>query len=101
KMLLTPDTPKAEKPKPKPKALTRDEKLGLKAEVRKAEERVNKISEMRDKLSQKLADPALYEDARKGELETWNKKYAEVMEGLERAEFLWMSALEKLEKAET
>jgi ATP-binding cassette subfamily F protein 3 len=27
----------------------------------------------------------------------WNKKYAEVMEALERAETLWMNALEKLE----
>ncbi len=99
KMLLTPDKPKAaEKPKLKAKVLTRDEKLALKADVRKAEERVTKISEMRDKLSKKLADPVLYEDGRKGELETWNKKYAEVMQGLERAEALWMAALEKLEK---
>lgn len=100
KMLITPDKPvKTEKAKPKPKVLTRDEKLALKAEVRKAEERVNKITDMADKLSKKLADPALYEDARKGELETWNKKYAEVREGLERAETLWMQALEKFEKA--
>ncbi len=99
KMLLTPDKPKAaEKPKLKAKVLTRDEKLALKADVRKAEERVTKISEMRDKLAKKLADPVLYEDGRKGELETWNKKYAEVMQGLERAEALWMAALEKLEK---
>jgi ATP-binding cassette, subfamily F, member 3 len=56
---------------------------------------------MRDKLSVKLADPALYEKTRKGEVEVWQKKYAEVMEGLDRAESLWMSALEKLETAET
>jgi ATP-binding cassette subfamily F protein 3 len=61
---------------------------------------VAKISDMRDKLATKLADPALYEDGRAGELETWNKKYAEVMEGLDRAEALWMSALEKLEAAQ-
>ena len=54
-----------------------------------------KINEMRDKLAKKLADPALYEDTRVGELEIWNKKYAEVMEGLDRAEALWMAALEK------
>ena len=35
-----------------------------------------------------------------GELETWNKKYAEVMEALGRAEAMWMAALEKLERAE-
>ena len=39
-------------------------------------------------------------DARRGELETWNRKYAEVMEGLHRAEALWMEAQEKLEQAE-
>ena len=101
KLLLTPEKPKTtEKPKPKPKALTRDERLALKSDVRKAEERVTKINAMREKLAEKLADPELYEDARKGELETWNKKYAEVMNGLERAEALWMAALEKLEKAD-
>ena len=101
KMLITPEKPKvAEKPKPKPKAISRDELLALKAEVRKAEERVKKINDMRDKLAKKLADPVLYEDGRKGELETWNKKYAEVMNGLERAESMWMQALENLEKAQ-
>ena len=54
---------------------------------------------MRDKLAKKLADPELYEDSRKGELETWNRKYAEVMEGLDRAEALWLAAQEKLEAA--
>jgi ATP-binding cassette subfamily F protein 3 len=38
---------------------------------------------MAEKLSKKLADPALYEDARKGELVTWNSKYAEVRDALE------------------
>ncbi len=102
KMLLTPEKP-AQKDKPKiekPKRATRDELQGLKSDVRKAEDRVSKINDMRDKLAKKLADPILYEDARKGELETWNKKYAEVMQGLERAEALWMQALEKLEKAQ-
>ncbi len=60
-----------------------------------------KINDMRDKLAKKLADPALYEDARKGEVEVWQKKYAEVMGALERAESIWMASLEKLEKAET
>ncbi len=32
--------------------------------------------------------------------EVWQKKYAEVMEALDRAEALWIAALEKLEKAE-
>jgi len=73
KMLLTPDTRKADKAKPpkpaKPK-ITRDQML------------------------------ALYEDARKGELETWNRKYAEVRDALKKAESLWMVALEKLDAAQ-
>ncbi|MGC1504995.1 MAG: ABC-F family ATP-binding cassette domain-containing protein [Sulfitobacter sp.] len=105
KMLLTPVKPvsknpnKAKKEAPKPKRASRDEVLALRSEARKSEERVNKINDMRDKLAKKLADPELYEDAKKGELEVWNKKYAEVMQALERAEALWMAALEKLEKA--
>ena len=54
---------------------------------------------MRGKLATRLADPALYEAARKGELETWNRKYAEVMEGLDRAEAMWLKAEERLESA--
>jgi ATP-binding cassette subfamily F protein 3 len=93
----------AEKPAPKPvekpKKASRDEILALKAEVRKCEDRLTKLNEMRDRLATKLADPALYEDARKGELETWNKKYAEVMDGLDRAEAMWLTAQEKLDAA--
>ena len=104
KMLLTPVKPvsKASKPAkvaPKPKRASREDILAHRSEVRKAEARVEKINQMRDKLAKKLADPALYENEKVGELEVWNKKYAEVMDALERAETIWMSALEKLEKA--
>ncbi|MEW9918748.1 ABC-F family ATP-binding cassette domain-containing protein [Marimonas sp. MJW-29] len=102
-MLLAPAKPagKETRPKeaPKPKRASRDEVLALRSEVRKAEARVDKLNEMRDKLAQKLADPALYEDANVGNLEVWNRKYAEVMEALDRAEALWMTAEENLEKA--
>jgi len=99
--LLAPDKPaKPQKPAPKPKRLSRDQLQALKSEVRKCEARVEKINEMRDKLATKLADTALYEDGKTGELALWQKKYAEVMEGLDRAEALWMAALEKLEKAQ-
>ncbi|MEM8850050.1 MAG: ABC-F family ATP-binding cassette domain-containing protein [Pseudomonadota bacterium] len=91
---------KAPKPqKPKAKSVSRDRILELKAEARKAEARVQKINEMRDKLAKKLADPTLYDDTRLGELETWNKKYAEVMEAADKAEALWLQAMEKLEAA--
>ncbi|WP_377504917.1 ABC-F family ATP-binding cassette domain-containing protein [Octadecabacter sp. R77987] len=103
RMLLTPEKPVNDKPKAakpaKPKA-TREHVMGLRADVRKCEDRVTKINDMRDKLAKKLADPVLYEDARKGELETWNRKYAEVMDGLGKAEAMWMAALERLEAAE-
>ncbi|MBI1418281.1 MAG: ATP-binding cassette domain-containing protein [Limimaricola sp.] len=85
---------------PKPARPAREVLLAMRAEARKCEERVDKINDMRDRLAKKLADPALYEEARRGELETWNRKYAEVMEALERAEAMWMAALDKLEKAE-
>ncbi|SEM76506.1 ABC-F family ATP-binding cassette domain-containing protein [Palleronia pelagia] len=102
RMLLQTDEPKkkAEKPKAPVKRASREDLLALKSEVRKGEARVEKLTEMREKLAKKLADPTLYEDSRVGELETWNRKYAEVMEGLDRAETLWMAALERLERAE-
>jgi ATP-binding cassette subfamily F protein 3 len=89
----------AAKPAEKVKKASRDEVLALKSEVRKCEDRLEKLNGMRDKLAAKLADPALYEDARKGELATWNAKYAELMDALDKAEALWMAAQEKLELA--
>ncbi len=99
KLLLQSDKPAKPVEKPKPKRASRDEVLALRSEVRKNEERVEKLNEMRDKLAKKLADPALYEPGKGGEVEVWQKKYAEVMDGLDRAESLWMGSLEKLEKA--
>ncbi|SDW96291.1 ABC-F family ATP-binding cassette domain-containing protein [Roseicitreum antarcticum] len=103
KMLLAgDDNPKPAKPKaekPKPKRASHDQVQALRAEARKAEARVQKLNEMRDKLAKKLADPELYEKGREGEAETWQKKYAEVMNGLDRAEALWLDAQEKLETA--
>ncbi len=89
----------AAKPVEKPRKASRDEMLALKAEVRKCEDRLAKLNDMRDKLAAKLADPELYEETRKGELETWNRKYAELMEALDKAEALWMSAQERLDLA--
>jgi ATP-binding cassette subfamily F protein 3 len=91
---------KAEKPVKKKRA-SRDEILALRAEVRKCEDRVEKLQDMAEKLSKKLSDPALYGDDKIGELEVWNRKYAEVREAMERAETLWMRAQDKLDTAET
>ncbi len=102
-LLLTQDKPaRREKSKgTKPKRPSRDVILELRAELRKCEERVTKIEMMREKLAKKLADPALYDGEKVGELEVWNRKYAEVMDGLHKAEALWEVAAQKLEAAES
>ncbi|MEX0320316.1 MAG: ABC-F family ATP-binding cassette domain-containing protein [Ruegeria sp.] len=103
-LLLTRDKPTGKtgaKPQSaKPKRAPREVLLALRADVRKCEERVEKLTEMHDKLSAKLADPTLYDDGKVGDLEVWNRKYAEVAEAMERAETLWLAAQEKLEAAE-
>lgn len=86
--------------KPKAKRPSRDAILALRSEVRKSEARVTKLNDMRDKLASKLADPGLYEDSKLGEMEVWQKKYAEVMQALDRAEAHWLQDLEKLETAQ-
>lgn len=91
---------KSEPKKEKPKRITREAVQALRSDVRKCEDRVNKLQVMEKKLSTKLADHSLYEDARVGELEVWNKKYAELRDAMNKAEALWMTALEKLEAAE-
>lgn len=99
--LLEKDRPAAKKTaSAKPKRPTRDAVLALRADVRKSEQRVEKLSEMRAKLDEKLADPTLYDGSKQADIEVWQKKHAEVIEALERAEGLWMDALEKLEVAE-
>lgn len=99
--LLKGDEKPAKPQKEKKKTFSNDEIKELRAEVRKCEARVATIEDMRGKLAKKLADPALYEGDRLGELEVWQKKYAELMEGLTRAEAMWVAAAEKLEAAET
>ncbi len=102
KHLLSKDTPqkpgKLSKQKPKAKPPSRDQVKTLRVEAKKSEERVTKLNIMRDKLAKKLANPALYENDKLGEMEVWQKKYAEVMNALDRAETMWMEAEAKLEK---
>lgn len=103
RLLLQTDKPVEAVKKPdasKPKRPDRTTLLALRSEVRKCEDRYNKILEMHEKLQEKLADPALYDDDRVADLEVWSKKFAEVEDGLARAESLWMTALENLETAE-
>ena len=100
KSLLTADEPERPKdaPKPAPKKASRDEILELRADVRRGEERVEKLTAMMAKISERMADPALYDDP--SEAEKWGRKHAEAAEALPRAEALWLEALERLEAAE-
>ncbi len=86
--------------KDRPAKPSRDAILALRAEARKCEERVGKLSEMLEKLDEKLADPGLYEAARAAERGKWLLKHAEARDAMSRAEELWMQALEALETAE-
>jgi ATP-binding cassette subfamily F protein 3 len=100
KMLLSSDKPAPkDKPAPPRKTYTREALMALRSDVRKCEDRLEKLNQMRDRLAAKLADPGLYEKDKKGEVAVWQKKYAEVMDGLERAEAMWMAAQDKLEQA--
>ncbi|WP_299774631.1 ABC-F family ATP-binding cassette domain-containing protein [uncultured Tateyamaria sp.] len=102
KLLLSDGKPakRAKSEAPKAKKPSREVVVALRSELRKSEARVEKLNQMRNKLANKLADPDLYEDAKIREMEVWQKKYAEVMDALDRAEALWMQDLEKLEIAE-
>ncbi len=100
-MLLARDKPVKAKPQvTKPKRPSREAMLALRADLRKCEDRIEKLTDMHEKLSAKLADPALYEDDRINDLETWNRKFAEVSEAMKKAEALWVAAAERLEQAE-
>ena len=96
-LLAGDETPKEKPAAPKSGRASREEVAALRAEVKKCEERMDKLNQMRDRLAAKLAEPGLYEQTRAGELETWQKKYAEVMEGLDRAEAMWLKAEARLE----
>ncbi|WP_170464109.1 ABC-F family ATP-binding cassette domain-containing protein [Ruegeria arenilitoris] len=101
-MLLARDKPVKEKPQSaKAKRPSREAMLALRADLRKCEDRIEKLTDMHDKLSAKLADPALYEDEKINDLETWNRKFAEVVEAMQKAEALWVAAAERLEQAES
>ncbi|SIO23413.1 ATP-binding cassette, subfamily F, member 3 [Rhodovulum sp. ES.010] len=101
RMLLSQETPAPAKPAtPAAKKPAREAVMAARAEARKCESRVEKLTEMREKLQAKLADPDIYDARREDERLLWQRKFAEVEEALERAEALWMTALESLERAE-
>ena len=99
RMLLDEPAPKKDKVKSKASKPAKKDIADLRQAVSTAEARVEKLSTIRERLAQKLADPRLYSDGQQSEAESLQKTFAEVEEGLERAEALWMKSLERLEAA--
>ncbi|MGZ0188394.1 MAG: ABC-F family ATP-binding cassette domain-containing protein [Alphaproteobacteria bacterium] len=79
------------------KPLSQSAAIALRAKIKKAEERVEKLTKLRDRISTRLADPNLYTEQTGEQVEEIHKKYGEVEIALERAEANWLQALEKLE----
>ena len=71
--------------------------LTFKNEVKKCEERLEKLQIMKRKVADILSNQDLYSNDKLKELENWNKKYSEINEAIKRAENLWIKAQEKLE----
>jgi ATP-binding cassette, subfamily F, member 3 len=89
--------PREAPPPPKPRPAT--DTAPLRSEVHKCEVRLAKLEQLRATVDAQLADPDLYDRA-PAEIAKWQKKRAEVEDGLSRAEALWLAAVERLEAAE-
>ena len=98
--LLGGTAPKKSSEKPKIKKPGRELRIAARSELKRAEERIEKITVMHEKLQEKLADPKLYEDHNAADLAVWQKKFHEVETALLRAEKLWLNASETVEKLE-
>ncbi|MDB4190151.1 ATP-binding cassette domain-containing protein [Amylibacter sp.] len=95
---------KSEKPKKvKKKRLSHGEQRKIltpyQLEVTKCEERLNKIMDIKEKIDKALADPDIYTNKNPEKFENLSKKRAEAEEAIIKAESLWVSAEENLEKA--
>ena len=95
---------KSEKPKKvKKKRLSHGEQRKIltpyQLEVTKCEERLNKIMDIKEKIDKALADPDIYTNKNPERFENLSKKRAEAEEAIIKAETLWVSAEENLEKA--
>jgi len=99
--LLGTPTTKNKSEKSKPKKSNREYLIAAKAEVSRNEVRLEKLNLMNTKLQDKLADPKLYEDHNAADLVVWQKKFNEVETALLRAEKLWLTAIETVERLES
>ncbi|QDL92511.1 ABC-F family ATP-binding cassette domain-containing protein [Paroceanicella profunda] len=91
---------KANRPAKAEKAAQRRNLAPLRAEVRTCEDRVIKIEEMREKIDLMLSNPLFYEKNEPSKIEALQIKRGEIIDGLARAEALWLAAQERLEAAE-
>ena len=71
-----------------------------KSELKKCEDRLDKLQSMKNKVANILSDKNLYLDKKVEELENWNKKFAEIEVAIKRAESLWMQAQQNLDDIE-
>jgi ATP-binding cassette subfamily F protein 3 len=95
---------KATAPKAAPKRSPVDERKAverMRSEVVKCEALLAKLEDMRVKIDARLADPALYDGFDGTMVEKLQVKRREVMTGLTRAESMWVTAQEQLERAES
>ena len=105
RMLLAPEAEadqtgrRPEPPRQPARRPGRDTLAELRAEVRRCEARLDKLADMRGRLSEILADPALYEPGQEDRAAAFRTKFAELEAGLARAEALWVDAQERLEAA--
>jgi ATP-binding cassette subfamily F protein 3 len=72
----------------------------LRADAKKCEDRLDKLNRMLKTIDDKLGDGLQKGMMSATEVERISMKRAEVVQAVERAESLWMAALEKLEAAE-
>ncbi|MFN3615253.1 MAG: ABC-F family ATP-binding cassette domain-containing protein, partial [Rubrimonas sp.] len=98
-----PDAPRAAETPRKPRranAEARRQLAPLRAEVAACEARLEKLNGMRAKVDELLADPHLYQHNDPSKFEGLQIKRAEIMDGIARAEDLWLAACARLEEAE-
>ncbi len=96
--LLAEPAPKTPTEKPK-KVKPAKDVASLRKAVREAEARLQKVEDLRARMTEKLADPGLYDEDRSRELADLQTKFGEIETALERAEALWIKAEERLEAA--
>lgn len=97
-------TDKSEKPKKiKKKRISHGERRKIlspyQLEVTKCEERLNKILTIKEKIDEALANPDIYTNSDPEKFESLSKKRAEVDDAIIKAEALWLTAEENLDKA--